>query len=371
MKNTYTLFLIISVLLTGRMNSQITSPSPYCAARIDANTLYYKDLIRAVNIGTLSNTTGTNYYNGSDYVYYNNITPVSLQKGATIPATFTISRTDIEMDLIWVYIDYNSNSSFDANELVGQTTQAQFNAPSSYGSSVTINFNINIPVSAQNGQTRMRVIYSSDVNMWSVTTPTACNSFTSSMNGPSFQYGEVEDYDVMIVSGSTVQAPSASFSVVSKACKNQVITLMDNSTNAPTAWSWTLTGATPSTSSVQNPTVTYATAGTYTILLSSSNAGGLSSVASRSLTINTCSGIKEIGSGEKINIYPNPGHGYFNVESTEPFQIIVYNVCGKKILEQNFKEGKQFLDLIDQPAGIYFITTFSKGSTQNLKLIKE
>src|SRR3954466_7411792 len=90
MKYTYTLFLIISGLLSGTMHSQITSPSPYCAARIDASTLYYKDVIRAVNIGTLSNTTGTNYYNGSDYVYYNNIPPVSLQKGATIPATFTI-----------------------------------------------------------------------------------------------------------------------------------------------------------------------------------------------------------------------------------------------------------------------------------------
>jgi PKD repeat protein len=48
----------------------------------------------------------------------------------------------------------------------------------------------------------------------------------------------------------------------------------DLSTNSPTSWSWTFTGGTPSSSTAQNPAVTYNTAGTYTVTLTATNAGG-------------------------------------------------------------------------------------------------
>lgn len=48
----------------------------------------------------------------------------------------------------------------------------------------------------------------------------------------------------------------------------------DLSTNTPTAWSWTFQGGTPATSTVKNPSVTYATAGTYSVTLTASNAAG-------------------------------------------------------------------------------------------------
>ncbi|NIM13446.1 MAG: PKD domain-containing protein [Candidatus Aminicenantes bacterium] len=48
----------------------------------------------------------------------------------------------------------------------------------------------------------------------------------------------------------------------------------DLSTNTPTSWSWTFEGGTPSTSTAQNPTVTYNTIGTYNVTLTASNAAG-------------------------------------------------------------------------------------------------
>jgi PKD repeat protein len=52
------------------------------------------------------------------------------------------------------------------------------------------------------------------------------------------------------------------------------VAFTDLSTNNPTSWSWTFEGGTPSSSTAQNPTVTYNTAGTYDVTLTATNAGG-------------------------------------------------------------------------------------------------
>jgi ELWxxDGT repeat protein len=49
----------------------------------------------------------------------------------------------------------------------------------------------------------------------------------------------------------------------------------DLSTNTPTSWSWSFTGGTPATSTLQNPTgITYPTAGCYQVSLTATNAAG-------------------------------------------------------------------------------------------------
>ncbi|MBI3501021.1 MAG: PKD domain-containing protein [Bacteroidetes bacterium] len=57
-------------------------------------------------------------------------------------------------------------------------------------------------------------------------------------------------------------------------CVGQNVTFTDQSTNAPTSWSWTFNGGTPATSTLQNPVVTYNTAGTYFVTLTATNASG-------------------------------------------------------------------------------------------------
>ncbi len=52
------------------------------------------------------------------------------------------------------------------------------------------------------------------------------------------------------------------------------VNFLDNSTNNPTSWSWEFDGGTPATSTAQNPTVTYNTAGTYQVKLTVTNANG-------------------------------------------------------------------------------------------------
>ncbi|MEW6467863.1 MAG: M43 family zinc metalloprotease [Bacteroidota bacterium] len=60
-------------------------------------------------------------------------------------------------------------------------------------------------------------------------------------------------------------------------CAGDSITFTDLSTNAiVTSWSWSFPGGTPSSSSLQNPTVTYATPGTYSVSLTAGTSSGTS-----------------------------------------------------------------------------------------------
>jgi len=115
---------------------------------------------------------------------------------------------------------------------------------------------------------------------------------TSTAQNPSITYNAAGTYDVTLIAtngnGSdttsvtgyiTVVAcpgPTASFTsnYSLPICEGGAISFTDQSTENPTSWSWTFAGGTPSSSTVQNPIITYNTAGTYTVILSVTNAYG-------------------------------------------------------------------------------------------------
>ena len=71
----------------------------------------------------------------------------------------------------------------------------------------------------------------------------------------------------------TTASPVASFTAPSgTVTAGQSVSFTDTSTGTPTTWAWTFGDG--GTSTVQNPTHTYATAGTFTVSLSAGNAGG-------------------------------------------------------------------------------------------------
>ncbi len=86
--------------------------------------------------------------------------------------------------------------------------------------------------------------------------------------------------------GGGITPPVANFTPsTSTICAGQSVLCNDISTNSPTTWSWSCTGATPSTSTQQNPTFTFLTQGIYTISLTATNTGG-SNTFSKQITVN-------------------------------------------------------------------------------------
>ncbi len=76
--------------------------------------------------------------------------------------------------------------------------------------------------------------------------------------------------------------PTASF-VDSVPTGSFKVSFTDTSTGSPTSWSWNFGDG--GTSTLQNPTHTYAAAGTYNVVLTVSNAGGTSAPATKSVTV--------------------------------------------------------------------------------------
>jgi PKD repeat protein len=79
---------------------------------------------------------------------------------------------------------------------------------------------------------------------------------------------------------TTPQAPVANFTANrTSVCPGNTVTFTDLSTNNPTSWSWSFPGGTPATvtgtnAASRNPTVTYNSAGTYSVTLTATNAQG-------------------------------------------------------------------------------------------------
>ena len=101
--------------------------------------------------------------------------------------------------------------------------------------------------------------------------PTNAAAFTSSTSS-------VVAY---LVTAPPVAVPTASFTASAiSGIAPLAVTLTDTSTGAPTSWLWTFGNG--SSSNVQNPpVVSYTAAGTYTVTLIASNAGGASAAVSK------------------------------------------------------------------------------------------
>lgn len=84
----------------------------------------------------------------------------------------------------------------------------------------------------------------------------------------------------------TIPGPVTSFSAGSvNICAGQQVSFTDQTTNTPLTWSWSFPGGSPSSSSLQNPVVTYSTPGTYNVVLTTSNGGGTTTMTKNNFIV--------------------------------------------------------------------------------------
>lgn len=91
-------------------------------------------------------------------------------------------------------------------------------------------------------------------------------------------YGNGFYIDNVNISYSTTAAPIANYNYPAAICSGATVTFTDASTNTPTSWLWNMPGASVSTSTLQNPTVTYTAGGVYSATLAATNGVGTNTV---------------------------------------------------------------------------------------------
>ena len=209
----------------------------------------------SLNNSNHSNCKSTNWSFYSRYPATGSMT-ATLLKGSS----YLMTITDNFNELASVWIDYNQNGSFDADELSELKLETTSGIPAE--------IILSIPAAALTGQTRMRIrTYS----------PSNYNSYLSACT---YLYsGITEDYTVSIAEGTTAR-PISDFYATKVIYKNDPVKFTDLSSGSPTSWLWSFQGGASSisTSSLQNPTVSYSVAGTYDVALTSTNALGSNSV---------------------------------------------------------------------------------------------
>jgi PKD repeat protein len=103
-------------------------------------------------------------------------------------------------------------------------------------------------------------------------------------------YGNRLFIDNINLTGTAVPTPpTASFTSTptGSACTGQTVQYTSTSTGSPSSYSWSFTGGTPATSTLQNPTVTYSASGNYTVALTATNSmGNNTSTQTNYITIN-------------------------------------------------------------------------------------
>jgi len=230
----------------------------YCVA---AGNSTADEWIESINIGDFTNTSGNN--NG----YLNSTTQnINLTVGETYNFSFETGYTDASnpFDEYWkVWVDWNNNQTFEDSEL-------WYDAGSGSPNSVT--GNLTVPSNLSETNTTMRIAmkwvgdYSDGTN--DLTAPEACGDFA---------FGEVEDYSVNVTTGevNNNNTPVADFIANNTAGEAPfVVSFVDLSSNNPSNWSWSFPGADITTSTEENPQVSYSTPGVYSVALTVTNTAG-------------------------------------------------------------------------------------------------
>lgn len=205
MKNTFALLVFIQITLSGF--SQITNPDPYCSGTFDGGISgAMMKYISKVEIDEVSWQHVSGNANPSPgYTYFNNIEAPVVQQGNTY--TFTVTHSGIAIHFVTVFIDFNGNNTFDVAE--GEAFFETANTPEFEFPTSPTTFSITIPNDALNGTTRMRVqVFEDDDYTWNLfnNEPPPCTAYAA---GQMLDYGETEDYDLVIGSETIAIQPGS------------------------------------------------------------------------------------------------------------------------------------------------------------------
>jgi hypothetical protein len=142
-----------------------------------------------------------------------------------------------------------------------------------------------------------------------------------------------------------------------------------NTSMNATSYMWMIDGT---TDTLENPTYTFSTPGTYSIELTAYNDCD-TVTTTQQITVTSTSTYTEALENHKIKLYPNPSTGifYLNFEKDQIKSIRIFNAFGQLVFEAyNFSENQMTIDLEEQ--GLYYLELLEKDNQRRgLKLLKK
>ncbi len=178
--------------------------------------------------------------------------------------------------------------------------------------------------------------------------------------------------DAIFGSPGTAPAPVANFTVNEQfiGMGDQVEFTELSTCNAET-FEWTFEGGTPESSTDPNPTITYSMAGDFDVTLTVTNAFGSHTIIMEEY-ISVATGIAA-QTLSRISVVPNPSTGLFTLEnpSHNEINVMVYNVLGKLVYENNSVLSSEVIDLTREESGIYLLQLSIDGEYKTMRIIKQ
>jgi hypothetical protein len=273
------------------------------------------EYIQNVTLGTINNNSGT--VNG--YEDFTNLS-TSLNKGTSYTLTITPKWTGTKYNEGYaVWIDYNQDSDFnDSGEQVWTKTPSKTSP---------VNASFVIPTTSKLGKTRMRVAMSYNA------VPTSCGTF---------DYGEVEDYSVIIAEGSTAGiCDGVAAYDASKNYQAGEKVVYSNSLYERTSAGWNKIGSCTSANLSKN-NFTKKLVNDKNVIFSNPN--------------------PVVGDKFTVKVYN---------ELWQHRNIYIYNVNGSLVKEVKMSSDTNNIDVSNIKTGVYFITLEKTGKKYTQQFIKE
>lgn len=146
-------------------------------------------------------------------------------------------------------------------------------------------------------------------------------------------------------------------------CSGETTTL---TVSGASTFTWMPSNVTTSTLEVSATSATF-----YTV--EGTDANNCKNQAIVALAVNACTGIDEVSSSSAslINVYPNPSNGSFNIEAFGKTQVVVYNLLGAVVYENDVLEGTTNVNIQHNAKGVYYMKVSVGKQQHTYKLIVE
>lgn len=166
-----------------------------------------------------------------------------------------------------------------------------------------------------------------------------------------------------IAAGSAL--PVADFTPSATTVNTGIAVNFTNNSTGGTSYSWDFGDGNNSTD--QNPSHSYTSAGTYTVVLTVTNAAGCTSTFSEDIIVeDVIDNVEEAWLSDKVSLYPNPTQGitFLQWDDVDVDRVEVVNALGQVVFELNNVQNQKncAIDLSESANGLYYVNVYVDGT---------